>query len=184
MSKTAKVLSVIFGILMIIAGISCLFRPISTSLALGYIVGLSMVIDAVGRFIYWWQEKKKGQADGYLLAGAILSIVLGFFILNSAALQLGVDVFIVYYTACWLILHGIFSIARARKIHHLHKDWDTKMLGTHWYIPLCAGLLACVFGILCLFKPLVMASVIGVFIGLGIVSAGANMITVATTPEE
>ena len=184
MSKAAKVLSVIFGILMIIAGISCLFTPVSTSLALGYVVGLSMVIDAVGRFINWWLEKKNGLADGWMLAGAILSAVLGFFILNSAALQLSVDLFIVYYIACWLLFHGIFSIARAWKIRRLHKNWNTKMLGTHWYIPLCIGLLACVFGILCLFKPVIMASVIGIFIGLGIISAGANMITVVTTEAD
>ena len=183
MSKTAKVFSVIIGILMIIGGIFCLFTPISTTMALGFVVGFSMVIDAVGRFIEWWQEKKNGIANGWMLAGAILSCVFGFFILNSAALQLGVNIFIVYYTACWLLLHGIFSIAGAWKIRRLHKNWDTKMLGTHWYIPLCIGILACVFGILCMFKPFIMASVIGVFIGLGIISAGADMITVATVRE-
>ena len=184
MNKVAKFLSVIFGVLMIIAGVSCLFTPVSTSLMLGYVVGLSMVFDAIGRFINWWQEKKNGLADGWMLAGAILSAVFGFFILNSAALQLSVDLFIVYYTACWLLFHGIFAIARAWKIRRLHKNWNTKMLGAHWYIPLCIGIFACVFGILCLFKPVIMASVIGVFIGLGIISAGANMITLATTPEK
>ncbi len=184
MKKAAKVFSVIFGILMIIAGVSCLFTPVSTSLALGYVVGLSMVFDAVGRFINWWQEKKNGLADGWMLAGAILSAVFGLFILNSLVLQLSVDIFIVYNIAIWLLFHGIFAIARAWKIRRLHKNWDTKMLGTHWYIPLCIGLLACVFGVLCLFKPVIMASIIGVFIGLGIISAGANMITLATTPEE
>ena len=184
MKKVAKVLSVIFGVLMMIAGVSCLFTPVSTSLMLGYVVGLSMVFDAIGRFINWWQEKKNGLADGWMLAGAILSAVFGFFILNSAALQLSVDLFIVYYTACWLLFHGIFAIARAWKIRRLHKNWNTKMLGAHWYIPLCIGILSCVFGILCLFKPVIMASVIGVFIGLGIISAGANMITLATTPEQ
>lgn len=183
MSKVVKVFSVIFGILMILAGISCLFSPVSTSLALGYIVGLSMVIDAVGRFIDWLQEKKNGLADGWMLAGAILSAVFGFFILNSAALQLSVDLFIVYYTACWLLFHGIFAIARAWKIRRIHKNWDTKILATHWYIPLCIGILTCVFGVLCLFKPLIMATVIGIFIGIGIIGVGANMITLATTSE-
>ena len=46
------------------------------------------------------------------------------------------------------------------------------------------GILLCVFGVLCIIKPLVMASTIGLFIGLGIISAGANMITIATTPME
>ena len=183
MSKVAKVFLVILGILMIIGGISCLFTPISTSLVLGYVVGLTMVFDAVARFIYWLQEKKKGLADGWMLTGAILSAVFGLFILNSAALQLGIDVFIVYYIACWLLLRGILSIIQAFRLRRLHKSADTVLLGTRWYIPLCIGILVCIFGILCLFKPVIMASVIGVFIGLGIIFTGADMITMATTPS-
>ena len=184
MKTFAKVMYIILGVLMIAGGISCMFTPVYTSLMLGYIVGLSMIFDAVGRFIGWWQEKKEGIADGWMLAGAIISTVLGFFILNSTALQLGVDIFIVYYAAIWLLLLGIFAFTRSFKFHRLHKNLNTKVVGKHWYIPLCMGILLCVFGILCLFKPLVMASVIGVFIGLGIVSAGANMISIAVTSEK
>ena len=184
MSKVAKVFLVIFGILMIIAGISCMFAPVSTSLVLGYVVGLTMLIDAVGRFINWWQAKKTGLADGWMLTGAILSAVFGFFILNSSVLQLGIDVFIVYYIACWLLLRGILAIIQAFKMRRLHKSRSTVLIGAQWYIPLCIGILACVFGVLCLFKPVVMASVIGVFIGLGIICTGADMITLATTPEK
>ena len=150
----------------------------------GYAAGLSTALDAVGRFINWWQEKKEGRADGWMLTGAVLSAVFGFFVLNSTALQLGVDAFIAYYIAIWLLCHGILVIVRAWRIRRLHKNWDTKMLGTHWYVPLCIGILLCVFGILSMLKPLFIASVIGVFIGLGIISAGANMITLATTPAD
>ena len=58
------------------------------------------------------------------------------------------------------------------------------MLGTHWYLPLTLGILMCVFGILCMFKPIIMALTLGVFIGLGIITAGANLITLATTPVD
>ena len=161
-----------------------MFTPVNTSLMLGYIVGLTMVFDAAGRFINWWQEKKEGVADGWMLAGAILSAVFGFFILNSTALQLGIDVFIVYYAAVWLIFLGIFVIVRSFKLHRFHKNLNTKIIGKYWFLSLCMGILLCVFGVLCMFKPLVMASTIGVFIGLGIVSAGADMITFATMPKE
>ena len=175
---------IILGVFMIIGGISCLITPIYTSFMIGYIIGLSMVFDAVGRFINWWQEKKEGIADGWMLAGAILSAVFGFFILNNTALQLGMDVFFVYYIAVWLLVLGIFAVIRSFRIHSIHKKLETKILGKYWYISLCFGILLCVFGILCMFKPLVMASIIGVFIGLGIVSAGANLITFATTSEK
>ena len=183
MKTVAKVLSIVLGILMIISGFYCLFTPDMTYLMVGYVVGLSMVFDAIGRFVYWWQAKKEG-ADGWMLTGAILSAVFGFFILNSSALQLAIDNFIVYYIAIWLVFNGIIVIVRAWKIRRFHKDWDTKLLGKHWYTPLCIGILLCVFGILSLLNPTIIASAIGIFIGLGIISAGANMITLAMTPSD
>jgi len=180
--KIAKVFAVILGALMIVCGIGCLFTPGMTYMMLGYVVGLSMVFDAIGRFVSWWQEKKAGEADGWMLAGAILSAVFGVLILNNTALQVGVDVFIAYYAAIWLVFGGIIDIVRAFKIRRLHKNFGTKKLGTHWYILLILGILLCVFGILSLLNPIVIAATIGVFIGLGIISAGANMITAATTP--
>lgn len=184
MSKASKVLAIIFGILMVIGGISCMFTPVVTTLAIGYIVGFSMIFDAIGRFMEWFDLRKTQEADGFMLAGAILSMIFGFFILNSAILQLGIDAFIVYYIAIWLILHGIITVLHALKLHKFHKNWDTKILGTRWYLPLIFGILVVIFGIICLFNPLIIASMIGVFIGLGIISAGATMITAGASPSD
>ncbi len=183
MKKFAKVLLVILGILLIGTGISCLFSPVSTSTYIGYIIGLSMVLDAIAYFVMWLQGRKDGSADGWTLAGAILSAVFGFFILNNTVIQAGLDLLIYIYAAIWLIGLGIVVISRAARLRRIHKNWDTKLLGAHWYLPLCLGILLCAFGILCLFKPLIPAAVIGVFIGIGIISAGANMITLATTSD-
>ena len=183
MKTSAKVFLIIFGIFMIIGGISCMFSPISTSLALGYVVGMVMIFDAVGGFITWGQGRKAGAADGWMLTGAILSLIFGFFVLNSEALQLSIDVFIVYYIAVWFFLHGIVDIVRAFKILRMHKNMQTVVVGTHWYLPLLFGILLCVFGVLSMMKPVFLASTLGVFIGLGIISTGADMITLATTPK-
>ncbi len=184
MKTFTKILAVIFGIFMIVGGVYCLFTPIGTYLVIGYVVGISMLIDAIGRFVFWLNENRAGQSDGWTLTSSILSAVFGILILSSAALQLGIDAFLIYYIAFWLIVQGIIYIVRANKIRRLHKNWDTKMLGTHWYLPLIIGILICVFGVLCLFMPLILASVIGVFIGLGIISAGASLISLAFTVDE
>ena len=183
MSKVGKVLSVIFGVLMIAGGFYCLFTPAATYLAIGYVVGFSMVLDAVIGFITWHDEKKEGNADTWMLVSAIFSAVFGFFILNSEVLQLSVDVFIAYYIAVWLVIRGILVIIRAAKIHRLHKNWNTKKIGTHWYIPLIIGILMVIFGVLSLLNPIIIETTIGIFIGFGIIVSGANLITVATTPE-
>ena len=182
MKGFSKFLAVILGILIVVVGFYCLFAPGLTYLIVGWVVGFAMVLDAVAGIIAWWQGRKDGTSDGWMLTGAILSMVLGFFVLNSAALQLSLDVFIIYYIAVWLVIHGIITIVRSWKIRRLHKNWDTKMLGTHWYLPLILGILTILFGILCMFNPIIMASTIGIFIGLGIISSGANLITLAMTP--
>ena len=181
--KAARVFSVILGVLMIVGGLFCSFTPGLTYLTLGWLVGFSMIFDAIGRFVGWWRARKVGEADGWMLVGAILSAVFGFFVVNNAALQLGVNVFIAYYAAIWLLIRGIIVICIAWKIRRLHKEWDTKMLGTHWYLPLIIGILTTLFGILSLMNPVIIAAGIGVFIGLGIISSGANMITQATMQE-
>ncbi len=185
MSIVSKVILIVFGVSMIGGGLYCLFTPELTYLTVGFIVGLSMVFDAVGGFLIWWQQRKiEGQGNGWLLTSAILSAVFGFFILNNAALQLSLDVFIVYYIAIWLLIHGIIVAIRSFKIRQLRNDPDTANLGKRWYIPLIFGILLCVFGVLSLLNPSIIASTIGIFIGLGIISAGANMISLAFTPME
>ena len=184
MKTFTKVLVVILGILMMACGISCLFMPESMTMMIGYIIGLSMVFDAIGRFIVWGDLKKQGAADGWMLAGAVLSLVFGFFVLNSEALQLSIDAFFVYYVAIWLTILGIFVIVRSFEVRRFHKDFNTIKLGANWGFALVFGILLCAFGILCMFKPLILASTIGIFMSIGVIVAGASMITVATTPVE
>lgn len=184
MSKATKILSIILGAIMIVTGVICLFTPGQTYLVVGYMVGIAMICDAIGRFITWWELRKVRRAEGWLLACSIISAFIGFFILNSSALQLGIDAFIAYYIAIWLIFDGILVAMRSFKVRKFHKNWDTVSLGSRWYVPFIFGILMIVFGVLCCFNPVIMASLIGIFIGLGIICAGANLITMASMPEK
>ncbi len=179
MKTFTKVLYVILGILIIASGLYCLFMPGLTYLTIGYLVGLSMVIDSIGRFVNWGQLKNNGQGDPWILVSAILSLVMGIIVLCSAGLQLGIDVFLVYYIAVWLAIKGIVIIVRAFKIHH-----GTLVIeGASWGTYMLLGWLTLLFGVLCMFNPLLLASTIGMFMGLGIIVVGASMITLATTKE-
>ena len=92
--KLVKVLSVILGILMIIGGLYCLFNPALTYLGIGYVIGVAMLLDAIARIHAWWQYRKNGDADGWMLAGGILSCIFGLVLIVDVAAQLSVDVFI------------------------------------------------------------------------------------------
>ena len=182
MKTVGKVLTVIFGIYMVAVGIYCLFTPMETYTVLGWVIGFCMIVDAFGRFFAWSSMRKEGEAAGWMLFGAIISLVLGVFILNDTALQLSLDLVIVYYVAAWLIVRGIMAVIQSFKMHKVKDIPIADIIGRRWWIVLLFGILALVFGILCLFKPVVMASTIGVFMGLGIIVTGCELVTIATLP--
>lgn len=177
MNGISKVLYVVLGIMIICTGVYCLFTPEITAMSLGYCVGLSMLLDAIGRFVFWKQEKDAGRGDGSYLAGAVVALVLAIVILASDVMQVALDMFIFYYVAIWLAVAGFMALYRGMKVHKLHKTFNTQIIATNWYIPVILGIIMVVFGIVCLFRPDIMAETIGIIIGLGIISLGADMIT-------
>ena len=180
--KTARLLSLIFGLCMIVTGLYCVATPTQTFMMLGWLVGFSMLFDAIGRLVFWWEARKEGMADGLTLASAILSGVFAVLVLSSETLQIGIDLYIAYFIAIWLVANSIITIARAWKVRKFHKNWNTQLIGTHWYLPLAIGILQCLFGMLCVMNPQIVTATVGIFMGLGVVASGANIISVATTP--
>ena len=181
--KLVKILTVILGILIVIGGLYCVFYPGLTYLGLGYVIGVAMLLDAVGRFHAWWQFKKQGEADGWMLAGAILSAVFGLVLIGNNAAQLSVDVFIAYMIGIWILTHAVITIVRAFRARKFHKKLNTVYAGKHWWLGLLIGILMCIFAILSLMNPGIIMTAIGTFIGLGVVVAGANLISVGVNIE-
>ena len=179
MQTFTRILCAIFGIYMVVVGFYCLFNPTNTGLMLGSIVGVSMIFDAIAEFSLWNDLRKEGIVDGWLLTGAILSLVLGIVVLNNVTLAVAIDLFLAYYIAIWMVCSGVIGVIRACKIHKL----DTIMLGTRWYLPLILGILLIVFGILCLLNPLSVTTTLGIFMGLGVITAGCSLFTVAITKQ-
>jgi uncharacterized membrane protein HdeD (DUF308 family) len=177
--KASRIITIILGILMIGTGIYCLCTPALTYMALGYIVGVNMVIDAIGGIILWHERKKAGDADGWALAGAVASLVFGVILTCSTAFQWIVDLAIVYLAAIWIIVIGILRIVHAVRVHKLRKALDAEILGSRWWLVLIVGILMVVCGVFSLFNPSGLIIAIGVNFGLNIIIAGANLIAVA-----
>lgn len=177
--RTSRIVAFILGIVMIVSGVYCLFTPVMTYMTLGYIVGINMIIDAIGGIITWSDRKKAGRADGWTLGGAIASLVFGIVLLTSAAMQLVVDMTIVYIAAAWLVVIGVIRIIHACKVHKLRKALDAEVLGKRWWLMLLIGILLVVCGILSFINPTGLIIAIGINFGLNIIVAGANLIAVA-----
>jgi uncharacterized membrane protein HdeD (DUF308 family) len=167
-----KVVTIVLGILLLVGGIYCMFAPVATYSALGWIIGASMLIEGVGSIITWSDRRRLGLADGWTLAGSIVSIILGLFLLGSYVLQFAVDMFIAYVIAIWLVFAGIARIAVAISIRNSQYPMETRS----WIGQLVLGVLIVILGILCIFNPLSIVAGVGLLLGMSIVLVGAGLI--------
>ena len=168
------------GLLMVVGGVYCLFTPVTTFLTTGYIVGVIIFCDAIGNIAAWFNAKKYVEISGWYLANAIISLIFGIIIMLSIGMQFAVDMFIVYAVAAWVIMTGISRISMAIRMKQLMNKLPKIFNNKKWLGILLFGILMVLFGILCVFKPIVLSSVLGVLIAWFIIFAGASLITLGS----
>ena len=175
-----RFLITLMGALMVVGGVYCLVTPVSTFLATGYVVGAIIFCEAIGNIVAWIDLRKYVEISGWYLANAIISLIFGIIIMLNLTMQFAVDVAIVYIIAVWIVMLGISRVSMAiqlkKFINKLPKVFDNK----RWIGILVLGVLMIVFGILCMFKPIVLSSLLGVIVALFIISAGVSLITLGT----
>ena len=184
MKTVGRILSFIFGILIIASGISLLFAPVYTSLMIGFIVGISMIFNFIALLVDWIRIKKAGSGDGMMLFSAILSLVMGILIINNLVVMGVIDVFFYYYLAFFFIAHGIAVMVRSIKAHKVKKTFDTEEIGSHWILGIILGIVEIALGIVSCFNPALPASVLGIVIAISVIACGCGLINFATTPSE
>lgn len=175
-----KFLVILMGLLMVVGGVYCLFTPVTTFLTTGYIVGVIIFCDAIGNIVAWFNAKKYVEISGWYLANAIISLIFGIIIMLSIGMQFAVDMFIVYAVAVWVIMTGISRISMAIRMKQLMNKLPKIFNNKKWLGILLFGILMVLFGILCVFKPIVLSSVLGVLIAWFIIFAGASLITLGS----
>jgi len=171
-----KVLTIVLGILLVVSGFYCILTPVDTYAALGWVIGLSMVVEGAGSVLTWNARRKLGLADGWTLAGSIVSIVLGVYLLGSYTMQYAIDMVLAYMIAIWLVAGGIARIVTAI---HLRSNFG-KEGARGWIVLLVLGILIAILGVLCIYNPLSVFAGVGVMIGMSIITVGASLITVGS----
>ncbi|MBQ9001144.1 MAG: DUF308 domain-containing protein [Eggerthellaceae bacterium] len=169
-----KVITIILGGLLVVGGIYCVFSPVATYSAISWLIGLSMVVEGVGGIITWSDRRKLGLANGWTLAGAIISILLGVFLLGSFLMRFAVDMFIAYLIAIWLVVAGVTRIVAAIAVRNSEGAAGAK----GWIGQVVLGVLIVILGILCIFNPLSIWAGVGLMLGLSIVLVGIGTIMV------
>lgn len=184
MKRTMKIVGILIGIVLILSGISCVFTPGLTYLTLAWVAGISMVADAIGNIVTWSAKKKEQMADGWDLAGAIISLIFGIILMSSALAQVLTAVITAYIVAVWMVAKGIIRIISSLRVRKIRKALDAKILGRSWGKVLAMGVLMTICGVLCMGYPYVLMIAIGIFVGISIISSGINLIIFASAKAE
>ena len=181
-------LSIVLGILLIVGGVSCLVLPELTFMTLGYIVGIAMIVDGIGMIIAWFNRDRRRKGNGWVLAGGIISLILGIVLIGSEAMQLAVDMFIICMIIAWLFVLGIVRIVIAFRTRAAYKEVQkinpNTVIGRHWWIALILGVLMVAAAIACIASEHgaeIVARIFGILIGIGIIVAGVDMIHFGTS---
>ena len=172
-----RIITVALGVLLAVGGIYCILTPVATYSTIAWLIGLSMVAEGIASVITWNERRNLGLANGWTLAGSIVSIVLGVFLLGSFLLQFAVDAFIAYLIAIWLVFAGITRIAAAISARN-NLDQTS---GSGWVLQVVLGVLIAILGILCIFNPLSVVAGVGMMIGMSIVFVGIDLVVAGFT---
>lgn len=170
-----RILTVISGILMVLAGAFCFMNPGQTFLVLAFIVGLVMVINGVIHALAYFIGRglhNKGDNNGWILTDALITLLLGILILCN---QLVADVAIPLVFGMWVLVSGILRIEAAT---HINKEKKR----TNFWTTLITGIMTVVVGVFGFINPMVgwlsVAVLLGAFMlmqGINIIELGINM---------
>lgn len=175
-----KIISIILGALLAVGGVYCMFTPVATYATIGWLIGVSMIMEGIASIIMWSELRRSGLANGWTLAGAILSIVLGIFLVGSYVARFSIDVFIAYLIAIWIVVSGISRIIGAINLRKQENLSNVGAGSSSWVILLLLGILTTILGVLCVANPLAVMVGVGFTMGLSIVGLGAGLIVGAT----
>lgn len=165
MSKTtSRVLWIIAGILLIIAGIGCMRDPGEIIYGLPFIFGVAMMFSGIVDIVIYAMGHNYMAGSGWYLADGILTVLLSLFVLENHWFT---TITISFILGMWLIFSGISKLVNSFDLQR------AGVRGWGWFTAL--GIVLTVVGFLSFTHPFAsiatLAWVIGLFLLLqGLVS--------------
>ncbi len=172
-----RVLSVILGILLIVGGILSIVSPGDSALNVGMLMGLFILVHGVGSLMNHYRFRFLG--DGWGIAGAILSILLGVLLMTSGWLQLLTNLAIVFIAGLWMLVAGVVLMVTAVKLAGAWRLLSLERQGFGWLWLLFLGLVLIVLGVLAYVHPIAGVITMSALMGVYVIASGVNLIAVA-----
>ena len=132
-------ISLILGILYVIVAISLMFSPLSGYTVLSILFSVSMLFSGLLEISFAVSNRRRVSSWGWYLAGGIIDMILGFYLIAYPMLSMEVIPFII---AFWLMFRGFASTGYAMDL----KRYGTRNWG--WYMAFGVLAILCSIGII------------------------------------
>ena len=160
-------LTIILGVLLMIGGISCLFTPLATFLAAGYLIGIMLFIYGIISLIHG--IRKKAGILAYI--PSILAILVGFLAVFRPGGTLAIDFMILVFLAIWFLVQGVITLFLSIRFRKGNPVWGLGVV---------SGILAIAAGIISLIYPHVQMFTVGILISISLIDTGLGLISLGS----
>lgn len=137
-------MSLILGVLYIGVAICLMFAPLGSYIALSIVFSISMLISGILEIFFAISNKKQVSSWGWYLAGGIIDLILGVYLVAYPMVSMEIIPFII---AFWLMFRGFSATGYSMDL----KRYGTREWG--WYMAF--GILAILCSLLILWQPAV-----------------------------
>lgn len=135
-------MSLLLGLLYILVAVCLMFAPLSSYVALSIIFSISMLISGLIEIMFALGNRKNLSSWGWYLAGGIIDLLLGIYLVAYPLLSMEVIPFVV---AFWLMFRGFTFTGYAMDL----KRYGTREWG--WYMAF--GILAILCSLAIIWQP-------------------------------
>lgn len=132
-------LSLLLGVLFIIISIYLMFAPLASYIALSILFSVSMFVSGVFEIAFAFSNRGNISSWGWYLAGGIIDLILGVFLMINPGLSMSVLPFVL---AFWLMFRGFSATGYSMDL----KRYGTRNWG--WYMAFGILAILCSIGII------------------------------------
>lgn len=159
-----RVLTIVMGVILTLAGIWCLINLGQTYAALAFVLGIVMLVSGISSIITYIMGHKDEKLSGWVLAEGIFTTILGIIVLIN---PFTADVMISIFFGMWLMVSGVLRIVGA---------FEQRKLGLPYGWTLILGILSLLVGLYGFVHPLVAGLALAMLLAIFFIMQGINTI--------
>lgn len=161
-------LLLITGILFILLSLWVLFTPLASFLTLAWVISIGFVFSGISEIVYSITNRKQLPSWGWVLAGGILTLILGLHLSVRPGLT---ALILCFYIGFWLLFRSIMQVSNS---------FELKSIGVKkWGWILALGILGIIVSLVLLWNPAATSVAVSYWMGFGIFFFGLLQIVLA-----